>query len=142
MSIEKTTVTRAEFVAEALTWMGTPYAHQGRIKGAGVDCIGLVIGVCHALKISTYDITGYTRRPDGSLRATMETQLELIPVSTAQAGDVLLFKFGSVPVHVGILTDENTLVHAYSPNRKVISNSLDARWRGLIAGAYHVPGVV
>ena len=25
-------------VAEALTWLGTPYHHQGRVKGVGVDC--------------------------------------------------------------------------------------------------------
>ena len=24
-------------VAEALTWLGTPYHHQGRVKGVGVD---------------------------------------------------------------------------------------------------------
>lgn len=27
-----------EAVTEALTWLGTPYHHQGRIKGVGVDC--------------------------------------------------------------------------------------------------------
>lgn len=138
----KSTATRAAFVAEALAWLDTPYRHQGRLKGVGVDCIGLVIGVCHALNLTSYDITGYDKRPDGRLRKTMETQLTTIPKHTAQAGDVLLFEFGSVPVHVGILIDANTLVHAYSPNRKVVANSLDARWRGLIAGAYHVPGVI
>lgn len=25
-------------VAEALTWLGTPYHQQGRVKGVGVDC--------------------------------------------------------------------------------------------------------
>jgi hypothetical protein len=39
------------------------------------------------------------------------------------------------------MLDENTLIHAYSPNRKVVANSLDARWRGLVAGAYELPGV-
>lgn len=26
-----------EAVAEALTWLGTPYHHQGRVKGVGVE---------------------------------------------------------------------------------------------------------
>jgi NlpC/P60 family putative phage cell wall peptidase len=137
----KTTVERSRVVAEAKTWLDTPYRHQGRLKGVGVDCIGLVIGVCHALDLTDYDITGYDKRPDGSLRKTMETQLKTIPLHTAQPGDVLLFQFGTVPVHVGIMLDENTLIHAYSPNRKVVANSLDARWRGLVAGAYELPGV-
>ncbi|WP_436904878.1 hypothetical protein [Acinetobacter johnsonii] len=25
-------------VQEALTWLGTPYHHQGRVKDVGVDC--------------------------------------------------------------------------------------------------------
>ena len=27
-----------EAVAEAMTWLGTPHHHQGRVKGVGVDC--------------------------------------------------------------------------------------------------------
>lgn len=134
-------VNRSAVVAEALTWLGTPYHHQGRLKGVGVDCIGLVIGVCHALKLTDYDITGYSKRPDGSLKQTMATQLNVIQREHAKPGDILLFAFGSVPVHVGLLIDQDTLIHAYSPNKKVVQNSLDARWRGLIAGAFHIPGV-
>ncbi len=26
-------------------WLGTPYRHQGRRKGVGCDCLGLVLGV-------------------------------------------------------------------------------------------------
>ena len=33
-------------VAEALTWLGTPYHHhQGHVKGIGVDCGTLVFEV-------------------------------------------------------------------------------------------------
>ena len=35
---------RDSIVAEARTWLDTPYLHQGRRKGHGVDCLGLVIG--------------------------------------------------------------------------------------------------
>ena len=29
---------REKLVAEALSWLGTPYHHAGRVKGGGVDC--------------------------------------------------------------------------------------------------------
>lgn len=29
---------RARFVATALSYVGTPYHHHGRLKGIGVDC--------------------------------------------------------------------------------------------------------
>jgi len=36
-------------VAEALTWLGTPYRHQASLKGVGCDCLGLVRGVWRAV---------------------------------------------------------------------------------------------
>ena len=38
-------LTRAAIVAEARTWIGTRYRHQGSLKGVGCDCLGLVRGV-------------------------------------------------------------------------------------------------
>ncbi len=35
----------SDVVRTARTWLGTPYHHQGRLKGVGVDCAGLLIGV-------------------------------------------------------------------------------------------------
>ena len=32
-------------VQEAITWLGTPYHHQGRVKGVGVDCGTLICEV-------------------------------------------------------------------------------------------------
>ena len=31
--------------SEALTWLGTPYHHQGRVKGVGVDCGQILIAI-------------------------------------------------------------------------------------------------
>ena len=36
---------RAAVVAEAIAWLGTPYHHRARIKGVGVDCAQLALGV-------------------------------------------------------------------------------------------------
>jgi NlpC/P60 family putative phage cell wall peptidase len=36
-------------VAEARSWIGTPYRHQASLKGVGCDCLGLVRGVWRAL---------------------------------------------------------------------------------------------
>lgn len=32
-------------ISEAMTWLGTPYHHQGRVKGVGVDCGTLICEV-------------------------------------------------------------------------------------------------
>ncbi len=36
---------RSDIVAEALSWVGTPYRHQASLKGVGCDCLGLIRGV-------------------------------------------------------------------------------------------------
>jgi len=41
-------ITRAAVVAEARSWIGTPYRHQASCKGVGCDCLGLVRGVWRA----------------------------------------------------------------------------------------------
>src|SRR5690606_6011340 len=38
-----------EIVAEALSWLGTPYRHQAYSKGVGCDCLGLIRGVWRSL---------------------------------------------------------------------------------------------
>ena len=41
----KSALSRADIVAAAREWLGTPYLHQASAKGAGCDCLGLVIGL-------------------------------------------------------------------------------------------------
>lgn len=42
-------VTRAEILAVARAWLGTPYLHQASAKGKGADCLGLIRGVWREL---------------------------------------------------------------------------------------------
>ncbi len=39
----------AAVLSEAISWVGTPYRHQGSRKGVGCDCLGLVRGVWKAV---------------------------------------------------------------------------------------------
>jgi NlpC/P60 family putative phage cell wall peptidase len=134
-------VARSAFITEARTWLDTPYQHQGRLKGVACDCIGLVICTAQAVGLTAYEPPGYSKRPDGTLRAALEKQLDNVPLLEAQGGDVLLFAFNSVPMHVGILTDADHLIHAYLPNKRVIETRLDDKMRALVVAAYKHPGV-
>lgn len=138
--------TRAEIVAEARSWLGTPFHHQGRVKGVGVDCAGLVVGVAKAFGILLADQQGYSRLPDGkTLQAACEIELVRIPTEAMQPGDVLLFRFQSVPHHVGLLGDYPggglSLIHAYNTIGRVVEANLSAGDRRRIVAAYALPGV-
>ncbi len=135
--------TGLDVVRVARTWLGTPYHHQGRVKGAGVDCAGLLVGVAKELGLSDFDVTGYSGRPNGdSLTRVCQEQMTPITLEQLSAGDVLLFKFEAYAGHLGIFIGDNTLIHSYMPRRQVVEHSLDARWWSLVAGQYRLPGVV
>ena len=77
-------MTREQIVSAARQLIGTPYLHQGRVPGHGVDCVG--VGVCVAwacgIKPTTWNITGYRRIPDGHslmrhLRENMAVEVDL-----------------------------------------------------------------
>lgn len=122
---------REQIVAEARSWLGVPYRHQGRDRDTGVDCIGLVIVVAKALNLvdAAFDVSGYSRVPDGSsLMRLASANMTRTTLAEAKAGDILVVSFGAEPQHFAILYDHPNgglgIIHAAMRNRKVIENRL------------------
>lgn len=141
-------------VAEARAWLGTPFRHQGRRKGEGVDCIGLVVGVGAALGL--IDLAGrsdeerrrlatYRRTPNGfALRRGCDAVLDRIALRAAGAGDVLLFAGHRLPQHLGIVSDRGGaagLIHCNAEVGRCVEHRLDESWRARIVQAYRFKGV-
>lgn len=114
------TVTRADVVAEARSWIGTPYQHQHRVKGIAVDCVGLLVGVCRELGLVApdWDVNAYPRKPDGvTLVASCHDLMDPVREEAVKPGHVLLLAFRREPQHLGILGDYLhggfSLIHAH-----------------------------
>ena len=140
-------MSRPEIVEEARSWLGTRYHHQGRIKGVGVDCGGVVVGVAQALNIPIADLSHYSPLPDGEqLEAACEENLIRIPTTEIEPGDVILFRFSEHPQHLAIAGDYPegglSIIHAFAPSRRVIEVRLDEIWFGRIYAAYRFPEAV
>lgn len=132
---------RAEIVAAAREWLGTPYHHEGRVLGHGVDCIGLVLQVAIACGVEVDEQTGYARIPDESrLLAGLDRYTNSIQLSEAQAGDIVAIPFIHKIRHLAILTN-NGMIHAYEPAGGVVEHAVSDRWRKQFARAYALPGV-
>lgn len=138
---------RHEVVASARSLLGTPFHHQGRLAGVGVDCAGVPILVCRmlGLKPPEFDVIGYPRMPDGkSLKAYCDA--ELIPTRDMDIGDVVLIRWrDGDPQHLGILGDHIgglSLIHADSIRQKrVIESGLRFTKFTRLVQAYRIPGV-
>lgn len=141
---EKAQFTRQAIVEEAKTWLGTPFHHQGRVKGAGCDCAGLVVGVAKNLKYQVNDVTNYAHSPDSFVfQQTVETHLDKIDFKEVKKGDLLIFSFLTEPQHIAIITDIEPIyiIHSYSKARKVVEHILDDSWKEKCRGAYRFRGV-
>jgi cell wall-associated NlpC family hydrolase len=146
-------VPRAAVVAEARAWLRTPYIHQHRAKGHGVDCAGLIIGVARALALvaPSFDVNGYSPTPDGtSMLRICDQFLTRIPLEQLQPGDVLVYQFSARlgPQHLGIIGDYLhgglTLIQALGTadgKGSVIEWRITRRRWWTPVQAYSIPGV-
>lgn len=110
---------RAAIVAEAMTWLGTPYFSNGNLKGVGVDCAMILIEVFSAVGlIEHFDPRPYPTQ--WAMHQKKELYLELVmkfaaEVESRSPGDVVLFQFGHCWAHGGIVTKWPELLHANPP---------------------------
>ena len=112
-----TTGARRAVAEEVQTWLGTPFHHQGRVKGAGVDCAMLLAEVYRRCGLVPQIDPGYYP-PDWHLHRDAERYLDtLLPYARELAapgpGDVAVFRFGRTYSHGAIVTAWPRLVHAY-----------------------------
>ncbi len=109
---------RSAVVAEALSWLRTPYHHRGRLKHTGVDCAQFPLQVYAACGlIDPFDPGDYP--PDWHLHRSQERYLEpvcrlarQIEPATVQPGDFVVFRVGRCFAHGAIVIDWPRIVHA------------------------------
>ena len=109
---------REAVVAEALSWLGTPYAHRQRLKGVGVDCAQLPLAVYGAAgAIPPTDVGAYA--PQWHLHRGEELYLgwvlrlgREIAREAARPGDFLLWRYGRTFSHGAILLEGGRVIHA------------------------------
>ncbi|MDB2414178.1 C40 family peptidase [Rickettsiales bacterium] len=147
-------ITSEQIVAQARTWLGTHYHHQGRLKKStrgpgGVDCIGLIMGLIDELGIQdgegnslvAADETNYSMYPEqGRLVKSIQQHLREVPIEKMAVGDILLFKTFKDPQHVGLLTQYPGggpgLIHCNSSAGMVVEQPFSMAWVKMLTHAY------
>lgn len=115
---------RARIIEEAKTWLRTPWHHAARVKGSGVDCGQLIIGVyINAGLVEHFETGGYPA--DWMLHQSEERYLGWVekyldPVDVPQPGDVAAWRYGHCFSHGAIVVDWPTIIHAYRREKGVV----------------------
>jgi cell wall-associated NlpC family hydrolase len=109
---------RSLVVAEAESWLRTPYHHMGRVKGCGTDCLMLLAEVYAAAGVlPRVEVPFYP--PDWNLHRDAERYLDGIKQyareinGPPERGNVAVFKFGRCFAHGTIVVSWPRLIHAW-----------------------------
>jgi NlpC/P60 family putative phage cell wall peptidase len=139
--------TRDALIAEARSWLGTPWHHQAALKGVGCDCIGFVRGVAEPFVgpvpiALDYPATWHLYRADPRLYSGFKARAEEIVPEDARAGDVLLFGAGKGPAHhCAYVTPNGGLIHCYREAGAVVEHGLSPWWRAKLRHTFRLPGI-
>lgn len=136
-------ITRSQVIEVAKSYLKTPFVHQGRTRGVGLDCAGFIVVTCQDLGLPIIDEFGYSRLPsNGLLERVCDSQSIAYKVSITQIepADILLMKFINQPQHLAIYTG-NSIIHSWEQPGMVCEHSLNDLWRSRIVGAYRLQGI-
>lgn len=138
-------MTRDDIIREARALCGTPFHHQARLPGVGIDCVGVGVCVARALGIEVIDSNDYGRRPSRKDpdRLLQYLRLNLDPIASPTPGDVLAYTYRDTGLvyHIGIMTAADRMVHAWAGGRKVMEAPLDD-WAGFLHSSWCFRGLV
>lgn len=147
--------TLSRVVAEARSWVGTPYQHLGRVKGSGCDCVGLPFLVGRALGLDVGgDLDWYSALPsDGRAEAEVRRRTVLVAEAPRRLerypGGLIAMLWVSrrgVGQHLGVLAYARsdptrvTMIHATRSAGRVVEAGLSEKWRKRILSLHAIPG--
>ena len=138
-----TVTTSDEVVREARTWVGVPFRHQGRDR-SGVDCWGVPVVVLRSLGVEMpedFVRTNYPRQPLSSeIEHCLTRHCTKLPA--ARPGCLVALRMQRTIMHVALLTDTETMIHALEKHGKVIEHGFRGMWKTRYAAGYWaLPGV-
>ena len=135
---------REHIVELARRWLGTPYRHQGSIKGVGCDCLGLVRGIwrelygCEPELVGPYSMDWAEAGGEERLLAAARRYFRV--AEDLRPGSLIVFRWRvDMPAkHVGVYVGDDRFIHAYE-RAAVIASPLVPQWRKRVAGIFDFP---
>lgn len=134
-------VPAAAVIDIARTYRETPFRHQGRRPGVGLDCVGMLVCAFRAAGLRVPDRRGYGRQPDPAMMAggLSEALVRHPRTRPWQPADVLWMQFDA-PQHLALYTGRS-IIHAYAQVGRVVEHRVDPLWVSRVVSVWRHPEV-
>ena len=108
----------ALLLAEAKSWVGTPWHHAAALKGVGVDCAMLLVRCYQSIGVLPEDFDPRPYPRDWHLHRSEERFMDAVlerakATKTPKPGDLALYKFGRCYSHGAIVVEWPIVIHSY-----------------------------
>lgn len=121
---------RRRVVETARSWLKTPFHHNACLKGVGVDCAQLMVGVFREAGVidvetpAPYSAQFFLHRSEEKYLNEVEKYAHRIE-GPPLPGDICVWKIGRTFSHGAIVTEWPAIIHALSEARMVIEDRAD-----------------
>lgn len=121
---------RRRVITAARRWIGTPFADNACVLGAGVDCAQFIrsafeeAGIESPVPIEPYAAQWYLHGDKELWLGTVLDRGVEITEGQARAADLVLYKFGKFFAHGALITERGwpNIIHAYRQSRGVLED--------------------
>lgn len=126
---------RTSVVAEARAWLGTPYHHAARVRGAGVDCAMLLAaiyedaGVIPSVAFERYSMDWMLHRDTERLLDVVTRYSRDVSEQTGP-GDLIIYRYGRAYAHGAIVVDWPMIIHAVQRSGVILDDADAAQLAG------------
>lgn len=132
----------AQLIAEARTWVGVPFLHQGRSR-FGVDCAGFIVELLrgvNSLPEQFENPTNYGRAASRELGEVVRRYC--VQVDAPEPAALILIKWprDKSASHVALFTGAS-LIHCYATVGRVVEHGYRGMWLKLTDSVWRLPGV-
>lgn len=116
---------------EARTWLGTPWHHEGGVKGAGVDCAMLLVrvfgevGAIPLIDPRPYPIDHMMHSGTERFMGWLEQFADPVTEGDPQPADVVVYRVGRCYSHGAIVEEWPNIIHAFRDEHAVVSSRFD-----------------
>jgi cell wall-associated NlpC family hydrolase len=125
----------------AASYAGTPFVHLGRVPGVGLDCAGVVFCAAWQAGLELEDARNYGKIPQANyLLEMLSARCRNLDGESPRPGDVVLFQFSSLPMHFGILLNDNRMAHALEGRRRVLVGPMGSAWESKLHSCWRLMG--